>query len=100
MSKELYDYFANGLKKGVIDHKIRARFVDTSDLGGGDHRVAFYIHPDSKDGDTPSFLLDGNGKLLVTDGRTETPHCETCGKIMFQQHEQRGIFYCPYHPKD
>ena len=51
--KTLEQYFRESIAAGTIDFCIRAR-VDSLGL------VSFYIHPDSKDGDTLDFYVSEN----------------------------------------
>lgn len=50
----LEQYLRNGIEfANVIDYSLRASIA-------ADGRVTFYIHPDSRDGDTADFEVDGN----------------------------------------
>lgn len=50
----LEQYLRNGIEcAGIIDYQLRASIAY-------DGRVVFYIHPDSKDGDTADFEVCGN----------------------------------------
>lgn len=51
--KTLESYLRENHERGVIDHRVRA---DVDLLG----RVTFYIHPDSVDGDTLDFAVEGH----------------------------------------
>ena len=47
-------YLRNGIElAGIIDYQIRATIAN-------DGRVTCYIHPDSRDGDTADFEVNGN----------------------------------------
>lgn len=100
MSKELYDYLdkclSPGGDKAAIDHIIRASFFDgeggVDGPGSKDGRIAFYIHPHGKDGDTPCFVINGDGQIEVDDGKRTNPECPKCG--LSELHRYRGLFAC------
>lgn len=50
--KNLEQYLAENIERNVIDFRLRAQ----TDREG---KIVFYIHPDSKDGDTPDFHVIG-----------------------------------------
>lgn len=52
-SRTLNDYLRHAFRAGIIDHSLR---VSSDDKGN----LSFYIHPDSKDGETADFVLIGN----------------------------------------
>lgn len=54
MEHTLEQYLRNAIEvAGIIDFSIRASIA-------ADGRVTFYIHPDSRDGDTADFEVEGN----------------------------------------
>ena len=59
--RTLEQYLKDCAAEGIIDFSIRATVI-------GDDDVTFYIHPDSKDGDTVDFSVNGN--LLKTESDT------------------------------
>ncbi len=53
MPKTFEQYLREGLRKDIIDFKIRAHLAQ-------DGRVVFYIYPDSKNGDTEDYEVFEN----------------------------------------
>lgn len=51
--KTLEKYFHENMDRDVIDFSVRARSF-------GQGKVGFYIHPDSHDGETLDFMVQGN----------------------------------------
>jgi len=75
--RTLQDYLWQAAKAGIIDHSLRASMDDKG-------VISFYIHPDSKDGDTADFVVvRGNHLELprktvaeILEGGNLCPWCE------------------------
>ena len=62
--KTLEQYFHENMDRDVVDFSVRARSFGNGEIG-------FYIHPDSRDGETLDFMVQGNELTLPaqnTDG--------------------------------
>lgn len=62
----LESYFRQSLSRGIIDHSIRASI-------NHDNKVEFYIHPNGRDGDTPTYIITDNTLINRKDSLDGSP---------------------------